>query len=180
MKDVSTYLNVISTVLFLGAFIALFFKRTVKRYRYIVMVYGVGVGLSVISDLFKMLYTSYTTTGYIFTVASDVLFITLAIWFYKMYRKWVDLNTEDNGPDKEQEWVLVEEWVLADVAERGGVTKPQFVSEAVPLKKNSYITSPAISSAQVFVSAGDACEYKRTHRVPESYIPVPKAFFTNS
>lgn len=161
MKDISIYLNVISTVLFVGTFIALFFKRTINRYKYIVMAYGVSVGLSVISDVLKMLYKPYTMTGYIFTVAGDVVFIILAVWFYKMYRKWVDLNMEDDVTDTPQEWVLA----------RARVSKPEFV-----IGKN-WVTAN-LTEARVFTSAPEAIRFRTDNKVSVSYHPVPKELFT--
>ena len=157
MKDISVILNVISMVLFLGAFIALFFKRTVKRYRYIVMVYGVGVGLSVIGDVFKMLYTPYTTTGYIFIVVGDVLFIILAVVFYKMYRKWVDLNTRG---DEGQRWILAR-----------GAINPEFIID------RNWVTTE-LTEARVFTSASEARRFRTDNLVSDSYHPVPKELFT--
>lgn len=174
MKDVSTYLNVISTVLFLGAFIALLFKPTIKQYKYIVMAYAAGVIATILGDIINIVIgphvmNYFLIVYYVLIVVVDGALTAIAVMLFKayqMYEEWEPV-------DKEQEWVL------AKVVEYGGVTKTQFVSEAVPLKKGSYTAISGLSSAQVFVSARDARKYKRTHRVPESYIPVPKAFFTN-
>lgn len=182
MKDVSTYLNVISTVLFLGAFIALLFKPTLKQYKYIVMAYAAGVIATILGDIINIVIgphvMNYFLIGYyVLIVVVDGGLAAIAVMLFKayqMYEEWEPV-------DKEQEWVLAEVVAVAVAVERDGGTKTnvQFVSEAVPLKKGSYIATSGLLSAQTFVSAGDARKYRRTHEVPESYIPVPKAFFTN-
>lgn len=178
MKDVSTYLNGISTVLFLGAFIALLFKPTIKQYKYIVMAYAAGVLATILGDIINIVIgphvmSYFLIVYYVLIVVLDGGLTAIAVMLFKayqMYEEWEPV-------DKEQEWVLAE--VVAVERDGGTKTNVQFVSEAVPLKKGSYTATSGLSSAQVFVSAKDARKYKRTHRVPESYIPVPKAFFTN-
>ena len=180
MKNVSTYLNVISTVLFLGAFIALLFKPTIKQYKYIVMAYAAGVIATILGDIINIVIgphvmNYFLIVYYVLIVVVDGALTAIAVMLFKAYLKAYQMYEEWEPVDKEQEWVLAE----VGAVEYGGVPRTQFVSEAVPLKKGSYTATSGLSSAQVFVSARDARKYKRTHRVPESYIPVPKAFFTN-
>lgn len=182
MKDVSTYLNVISTVLFLGAFIALLFKPTIKQYKYIVMAYAAGVIATILGDIINIVIVPHVMNYflivyYVLIVVVDGALTAIAVMLFKAYLKAYQMYEEWEPVDKEQEWVLAE----VGAVERDGVAKTnvQFVSEAVPLKKGSYFITSKVSSAEAFVSAKDARKYKRTHRVPESYIPVPKAFFTN-
>lgn len=178
MKDVSTYLNVISTVLFLGAFIALLFKPTIKQYKYIVMAYAAGVLATILGDIINIVIgphvmNYFLIVYYVLIVLVDGGLTAIAVMLFKAYQMYEEVVPVD----KEQEWVLAE--VVAVERDGGAKTNVQFVSEAVPLKKGSYFITSKVSSAQAFVSAKDARKYKRTHRVPESYIPVPKAFFTN-
>lgn len=172
MKDISIYLSIIASLLFIGSFIVaiviMLIGRTVRRYKQMVLIYTIGLVFGTLGHIFRFIYSPLPLVNTILLIVFDLFTILLLVQLWKIY-----------GSYKYAEGKPVDEWVLAEVVEYGGVTKTQFVSEAVPLKKGSYTVTSGLSSAQVFVSARDSRKYRRTHEVPESYIPVPKAFFTN-
>ena len=136
MKNVSTYLNVISTVLFLGAFIALLFKPTIKQYKYIVMAYAAGVIATILGDIINIVIgphvmNYFLIVYYVLIVVVDGALTAIAVMLFKAYLKAYQMYEEWEPVDKEQEWVLAE----VGAVEYGGVPRTQFVSEAVPLKK---------------------------------------------